>query len=488
MASATAVGTARIKVAVSLDRMTSELRIPAAMAEQILTCDDLTEAIHQAGLRPIERAELERIAAGINDKSLSEPIILHRGAAPIDDVAAKLELAPELLAGPVTPVNHYDRHHYLTAAAGQRVARIIPRVPGKDGVDVFGKVIPHRAVGSAPTYTLGENVTAQADGSIVAAIAGSVRLDKGKIWIDPVLEIPKNVDFSVGNIDFGGDVHIRGSVLDLFHVRSHGNIFIHGAVEAAQISAGTSIVVDGGIVGKEKGCCSAGLDLALRHATSARLIAGRDIHGQIEIATSHVECGGALDMKEGTILGGEIRARGGIRCGTLGCQHGTPTLVEVGTDPVLRRSVVEQMNQLKKLQKTARTARESAAPLLRNQQSLNAQQKEKVTELLIDATEAETAANAIISTLRDQFAASRAAAKQEIRVTKRIHPGVTIRFPDMECTIDELIPGPVRIVPLNVEKQGMMICAVSEHGGYSRHLHTRHTRDDLMHAAEHALG
>jgi uncharacterized protein (DUF342 family) len=468
--------------------MTAELRaIPDRDPSRPITCEELTAAIEAAGLRPIERTQLERISSGLNDGTLSTPQVLLRGTPPADDVPAKLELVPELLCAPEIPASHYDRHHYLTAAARQCVAKVIPRIPGHDGVDVVGNVIPHRSASTAPTYSLGQNVTLQADGSVVADISGSVRLDKGKLWIDPVLEIAKNVDFSVGNVDFGGDVHVRGSVLDLFHIRSRGSIFIHGAVEAAEITAGADIVVNGGIIGKEKGRCSAGKDLALRHATSAILHAGRDIHGQIEIATSHVECGGLLDMKEGTILGGQIQARGGIRCGTLGCPHGTATVVEVGTDPALRRSVIEQMNTLKKLQKTAKAARDAAAPLLRNQHSLNAQQKDQVTQLLFEATEAETAANAIIRTLRDLFAASRAAAKQEIRVTKKIHPGVTIRFPEMECTIDELILGPLRIVPLNVETKGIMICAVSEHAGHTRHLHTRHTRDEFMHAAEHAL-
>jgi uncharacterized protein (DUF342 family) len=479
---------ARVKVICAPDRMTAELRaIPGSDASRPIACEELAAAIELAGLQPIERVELERISAGLNDGTLSTPQVLIRGTPPADDVPAKLELAPELLCAPETPASHYERHHYLTAAAGQCVAKVIPRVPGHDGIDVVGQVIPHRTLGTTPTYTLGQNVTLQADGSVIAAISGSVRLDKGKLWIDPVLEIAKNVDFSVGNVDFGGDVHIRGSVLDLFHVRSRRSIFIHGAVEAAEITAGADIVVDGGIIGKEKGRCSAGRDLTLRHATSAILRAGNDIHGHIEIATSHVECGGLLDMKEGTILGGQIRARGGIRCGTLGCPHGTATVVEVGTDPALRRSVIEQMGNLKKLQKTARAARDAAAPLLRNQHSLNAQQREMLTQLLFEATEAETTANTIMRTLHEQFAASRAAAKQEIRVTKKIHPGVTIRFPEMECTIDEVLLGPLRIVPLTVETHGTMICAVSEHAGHTRHLHTRHTRDDLMHAAEHAL-
>ena len=70
-------------------------------------------------------------------------------------------------------------------------------------------------------------------------------------WLSQMADIPGDVDFSVGNISFGGDVNIHKSVLDLFRVTSQTNITIGGTIEAAEVHAGQNLIVRGGIVGKD---------------------------------------------------------------------------------------------------------------------------------------------------------------------------------------------------------------------------------------------
>lgn len=478
---------ASVRVVVSKDRMLAELHPPIGTGEIAITRDQLITAVSRAKLAPLTLETLNQFFGEEKERMIAAPVELARGTPAADDVPARLELMPELAAPPAKEANHYDRHHYLTAAAGQKIARVIPAIIGKDGTDVFGKTIVRGGRSKTSTYQLGANVTVDQAGIVLAAISGAVRHEHGKLWIEPILEVPGDVDFSVGNIDFGGDVHIRGSVLDLFHVKTHGTIHIHGSVEAAEIHAGTNLIVDGAIVGKDKGHCSAGGDISLKHATNAIIRAGKDIHGQVEIASSHVDCGGLLEMNQGAIIGGVIRARGGLSCGTLGSGSGTKTVVEVGTDPKLRESIVTQMREIKLLQKRAGELHQQALPFEQNKGHLNAKQKESLTELLFEISEAEGKCNQIVRGLREAFEASRALAKQEIRVSKRIFAGVTIRFPDLECTLEETISGPTRLVPRHVDK-GVMIFAVAEHGAYARPIQTKCIRDDVMHVAEHVLG
>jgi uncharacterized protein (DUF342 family) len=51
------------------------------------------------------------------------------------------------------------------------------------------------------------------------------------------------VNFKTGNIDYDGDVLVRGDVLPGFTVSADGNINIEGAVEAATITSRNGSIV-----------------------------------------------------------------------------------------------------------------------------------------------------------------------------------------------------------------------------------------------------
>ena len=67
-----------------------------------------------------------------------------------------------------------------------------------------------------------------------------------------MLDIPGNVDFSTGSINFLGDINIKGDVLSGFTVRAMGNIHVDGVIEAGSaVEAGGDLVVVKGILGDE---------------------------------------------------------------------------------------------------------------------------------------------------------------------------------------------------------------------------------------------
>ena len=86
----------------------------------------------------------------------------------------------------------------------------------------------------------GKNTEISEDGTqLVASIAGSVDFTGNVFQVKPVLEVPGDVDFSTGNINFLGDVNIRGNVLSGFTVRAMGNVRVEGVVEAgSSVEAG----------------------------------------------------------------------------------------------------------------------------------------------------------------------------------------------------------------------------------------------------------
>lgn len=66
-------------------------------------------------------------------------------------------------------------------------------------------------------------------------------------------EVPGFVDFSTGNIDFEGSVHVRQGIRDRFEVKATGSIIVDGLVEGATIHCGGDFTAHQGMVGKERG-------------------------------------------------------------------------------------------------------------------------------------------------------------------------------------------------------------------------------------------
>jgi uncharacterized protein (DUF342 family) len=446
--------------------------IKQAMAEAKLPVpgdDDLKQQLEQSGW-----------------PQCSGPIVVARGTLPVDDTPAVLQLLNEQPAPSANgAISHYDRHCFVTTAVGQPIARIIHRVEGHDGADVYGKAIPCQHPRDEQ-FSLGANVGMDGDGStVVARIAGRLRYDRGKLWVEPLLDIPSDVDFSVGNISFAGDVHIRKNVLDLFRVTSNANINIDGTVEAAHVAAGGNLVVRGGVVGKEKGVCKATGSISVKYATNAILQAGGDVHAHVEISSSKVDCGGVLNAEEGSIIGGVIRALGGVRCGSLGCPIGTPTLVEVGIDHALHEKISEQLRTLRALQKEDRELRAKVTPFAKNIAHLTPEQKKMVAGILHKAKSDEVKVEQMIAELGRSLQSWDANSKPEVHVSKQLYAGVTVRFAEVQCTIKSSLRGPLKLWPRRLE-DGIFVFVMPTNG--HGHLIASHPLvDDVIQTARRVI-
>ena len=78
--------------------------------------------------------------------------------------------------------------------------------------------------------------------------------------------------------------------------------------------------------------------------------------------------------------------------------------------------------------------------------SLTAAQKEKATELLFAADEAEAAANVALASLEQSKTALQSSLSAKIAVSGVLHPGVIIRFPIAEALLAVAMRGPLEIV------------------------------------------
>lgn len=117
--------------------------------------------------------------------------------------------------------------------AGTMLAERIEGTEGKDGIDIFGKKI-HCKKGKKKYIKAGEGTEAKGN-AIYSKIKGRPCLKGSCICVYKCYELPGNVDLKTGNINFAGDVIIRGSVLEGMKVESGNSICIDGNVENAEI-------------------------------------------------------------------------------------------------------------------------------------------------------------------------------------------------------------------------------------------------------------
>jgi uncharacterized protein (DUF342 family) len=415
---------AQAKVEISSDRLTVTLGADPSL-KQGITPANLLAQLHEMGIELAEPDSIEALAGADGQIRSAEEIVLFQGTPPIAEQPAKLELLVKP-PDPEATSSYYERTSYLNAVPDQAIAKILPAIPGTDGIDVFGHPIVDPKPQSA-IPTLGNNVKLDDDELTVRSTAvGRICQKAGIFWVETAKEVPGDVDFACENIEVAGDIHIHGSVLDLFKVKG-SNIHVGGAVEAAEITAAHDLHVGGGIIGKDKGRCTAGGDITCKYITNATLTADGNILSHGDIAHARLVCGGRLTVERGPLTSGHVTANGGVSCRSLGSYTGTPVLVEVGFDDKFRSTAKAALHDILAWKKTA--------------------QHQRAAGQMHDAAESERTADELLGHLRDAFTASHKTSVPEILVQDILHAGVMVRFPGISATIECDWKGPLRMIP-----------------------------------------
>ncbi|MCL2386292.1 MAG: FapA family protein [Defluviitaleaceae bacterium] len=250
-------------------------------------------------------------------------------------------------------VNFKQLDMFRLCNRGDVLVTSVPAKEGIDGVDVYGNVIPAPKARPAAVIPRGKGTALSPDGlHLLADVSGQLLLTEGKINISPHLEIAANVDNSTGNIDFNGQVTIRGNVVTGFEVRAAGNIEVYGVCEAATlISENGSIVLGNGVQGADKGELIAAQDITAKFIESCKVTAGGNIMSD-SIRKSNIKCDGSVTVagKNGLLVGGTLVAGEKLVATTIGSPMGTLTEIEVGGSPKdlnKQKELVAEFNKLK---------------------------------------------------------------------------------------------------------------------------------------------
>ncbi|MDF2485635.1 MAG: hypothetical protein K0R46_1803 [Herbinix sp.] len=227
----------------------------------------------------------------------------------------------------------------------QLLASLTPIDQGKPGIDVCGVVIRPNKVNNR-VLRHGNKIYLSEDGlRMYSSVDGHVSLVDSRVFVSDTFEVHADVDASTGDIEYEGNVVVKGNVITGFSVRAKGDIEVNGVVEGAYIEAGGQIVLKRGMQGMNKGILKANGNIITKFIENAEVIAGGYVSTE-SILHSKVSAKGDIVVggKRGFVTGGEIRSGTMISVKTAGSQMGTTTLLEVGIDP----RVLEEFRELEK--------------------------------------------------------------------------------------------------------------------------------------------
>ncbi|GAX90549.1 DUF342 domain-containing protein [Effusibacillus lacus] len=338
-----------------------------------LSPEGLQEFIRQNGIQfGIDPVVCQQIAISPGSY-VKERVRIAKGKPPVNGKDAQIEIYIEV-DGEHRPkilengrVDYFDMGSVQTVVKGQLLARRIPPTDGQDGLGVNGHPLPAKK-GKDYRLPQGRNTVIEEDGCVLKAEKDGhvVYIPKeNKIHVLEEFVVQKDVDFSVGNIEFSGSVRVNGNVQPGFKIKAEGDIEVQGYVDAAMIEAGGNVTIRGGVQGRLKGFVKAGGNLKTPFIQNAVVDVGGNCLVGESIMHSNVSAGLKIVMegRKAVIVGGIVRAGEEVVTRVLGSPMATPTEVEVGVHPHLRSELNAIHESLKELHKNVDKTQKAIALL-----------------------------------------------------------------------------------------------------------------------------
>lgn len=340
----------KCNVYVNSDKMTAVMRLyPPSAGGRSLSKAHIMEQI--ARIRVRAGIDEDAILMALEERPYCTDIIVAQGKLPTPgrdgsivyhfdtDSTARPELRED------GTVDFFKLNNLHQCTKGQVLAEIIPEQKGENGFDVYGSVLLAREV-KRVTFDHGRNMEKSKDGlQLISMVDGHVSLVGHAVFVSDVYSV-EDVGTSTGNIEYHGDVEVKGNVCENFSVKTDGNVFVSGVVEGAVIEAGGNIIIARGIHGQNKGRLKAGGNVIAKFISAAEVEAAGFVEAE-QFVNAKVSAGTNInaDAGKGLITGGKVVAKGMINARNIGSPMGAATIVEIGTD-------VESKKRLAELQKS----------------------------------------------------------------------------------------------------------------------------------------
>lgn len=417
-----------IQVLISRDRMEATVKIVRPEKSKPPCLEAIVEKIQSKGIVfGVDHEALQRLVSAAAELTVAKGQPPQNGNNAYIQYYVDLETNAKPAELENGKVDFRNLNLFTTVQQGAVLAEKIPATPGSPGTDVLGNSVNPKPGKDIP-LPVGKNTQVLDQTKVVAAIAGQLQLINHKINVLPVIEIKGDVDLSTGNIDFIGNVTVRGSVQSGFTIKAGGNVEIFGTVSGG-IVEGKSIVIKMGIQGMGRGYVKASGDVVAKFIENGTVYAGNDVIVSEVVFHSKINAGKRVIVqgRRGLISGGRIVAGEEIVAKTAGTQMATNTELEVGVNPVMREEYKLIRKEIKQLELSLDQT-QKALTILKSMDQ-NAMPSEK-REMLLKLTKSQFHLVGQVAARRNRIAEIELALEElkhgRIRVSDIVYPGVKI--------------------------------------------------------------
>lgn len=348
------------QVAVSQDHMKALLTLTAPRGGPAVTLGQVHRSLYEIGV--VSGISDPAIAAALAQGTVKDCVVA-RGQQAVDGDNAQFESLVSQAKARRPKVDergvadYRDLGQLVVVKQGDPLMRRTPPTSGVVGKDVMGQQVSARPGLDTPfaAQVQGAVVSPNDANLLIAAVTGQPILVPHGVMVDPSISFPQ-VDMSSGHVRFEGAVSVTGDVHEGMKIVATGDVFVAGAVEAAEIEAGGNIVIRGGVIGRSEygGASSAEPVFSARlrakgsinvlYAEHASLEAGADIlvdefamHSDL-LALNQIIVG-KPGTKKGHLLGGSARATSVVKVTALGSNANLQTKVQAGFNPYVQNQV-----------------------------------------------------------------------------------------------------------------------------------------------------
>ena len=301
-----------------------------------VTYDDLCAEAAKNGIRRNLNEQAMRDI--FEKKEYGRSIVIARGDRPVDGtdgfVTYNFEQkdTQEFVEDEFGNVNYRDLGFIRNIQEGTVIAEITPETQGEPGMDIRGATVA-QCPGRQPVFVVGNGVELTEDGrKLIAAVSGNLRWNKNHFVVDKEVVINGDVDASVGNIDFIGNVTIKGNTNEGYEIRANGSVTVLGTVTGTKIAADGDISIRIGAVAADL----SGRNISASFFENCTLNAKEKLTAQSFVACQAF-CNGQLSASngKGAIVGGKYTCLSNIEANIIGSDTYAKTMLVLGNVAIL---------------------------------------------------------------------------------------------------------------------------------------------------------
>lgn len=335
-------------MSINLENNKSKVRISSTKTEAYLTLCPPEEGEHYQVSDLEDILKVSNVVEGI-DRSILQKMIdeqkyyqeerVAQTKEAVDGVPGKyvflfntqVDRRPRIL--PDGSVDYSSIREVETVSEGDEIVQYIPATKGEEGKDVYGNVLTARPGKELPQLKGKGFLLSEDKRSYTAAVTGKITYQSERLIITNLLEIEDDVTHVTGNIDFAGDLVIKGSITTGMTVKATGNITVNGHVEGAILYSGRDIILKNGMQGGGKGEIHCKGNVSGKFFEQTDIEAGGNINANailncVIVAEGQIKVSGKL----GVIVGGRTHAVKGISATTVGNMSEVKMELIVGVD------------------------------------------------------------------------------------------------------------------------------------------------------------